>query len=145
MNQKSPYQPNEEEVIDSIEMIIQSKPQLNYLNTLNDNVQELKGGMVDETLNELKKKGEDGMFLLYDESLESLNVNRMVNKLSEELHGVEIYRMEGPNSSKDLPLRYNQFPQLVYFATRKKKVYVIEQDLMKNSKELKEFLQGIRG
>jgi len=144
LNQKSPIKPDSEEVEESIDMILQGRPQVNYLNTLNENVQELKGIMVDEALSELKKKGQDGMFFLYDESLESLNINRMVNKLSEELHGVKMYKMERTNASKNLPIMRG-YPQLVYFAARKKKVFVIEQDLMKNSNELKEFLQGLRG
>jgi len=144
LNPKSLDEPNREEVLDSVELFLGKKLKTNYINTLEENIQELKGNMSLDAFNELKKQSQDGLFVLVGEENVNKQFTSYINKLSEEFPKVKFFKMNGLNETL-LFLKFENLPQLVYISNRKKKIYFLNEDLAIKENNLEGLLKILRG
>lgn len=135
--------PNEQDIMDSIDVILSGEGRMDSLNLLSENVQEIKGVTVDDVLERLGRTGQDGLIEFYDRGIKSAECSSILDRLSEDfLNKVKFFRIDEVNTNEKLPV-FSEFPKLVYVSGKHRKVYILDDTYTQDGEKLKRLIREI--
>ena len=135
--------PNEQEIMDSIDIILSGEGRTDSLNLISENVQEIKGVSVEDVMERLRRTGQDGLIEFYDKGIKSTECSQIVDRLSEDFQNkVKFFRMDDVNTNEMLPV-FSEFPKLVYVSSKHRKMYVLDNAYTQDGERLRRFIREI--